>query len=423
MLLLTIFTTFFFLHKIFAAPTTHQSGEEYTIVLDPSYPEPPTISAVLQRLSLHPSHPDVRHVYSNTAFRGFTASMRSHCIDILQNMREVAIIEKPVPVRASVTARVDAPWGLQRISTANTVTGTGNGLAYTYTYGNDSLGQGADIYVLDTGIYTNHSAFAGRAEMLFSFDSNLIDNDGHGTHVSGIAGGLAIGVASRANIIGVKALDNDGSGFSSNVIAAIDFAIQLHTTRRASNPSFVGSVISMSLESSSTSDAMASAISAASNAGIHIVVAAGNSATDACTNSPASSGGTGGPAISVGSIGLAATVSSFSNTGPCIDVYAPGENVLSAWNTGSDDLKALSGTSMATPHVTGIVAYAIAGNATLARSPELMKEWVRATALTGVVNGVVVKGDFGLLANNGQTGVAAPDTHPEGLLGFTKVSR
>lgn len=208
-----------------------------------------------------------------------------------------------------------------------------------------------------------------------------------------------------------------------NADSAIDYAIVAHGLRKAQslldpNNSFIGSVMSLSLESTSTVAAITAAISAASSAGLHIVVAAGNSADNACSNSPASSGGNQGPAITVGSINLDATVSSFSNTGPCVDVYAPGENVLSAWNTGPTVLKALSGTSMSTPHVTGIVAYAMAGNATLAGNTTLMKQWVAQTALKGVVNGPAIDGDQGLLANNGQTAAAVVDV--DGILGFTK---
>ena len=190
-----------------AAPLTHQPGEQYTVIIDPSHPLQPDISRVLDRLSLSPTHPDVHHVYNNIAFRGFHASMRSHCIEILRNMSEVAIIEPPIAVSLAVTARMQAPWGLERISTANVVNGSDSGLTYTYSYANEGLGANADVYILDTGVYTSHVAFTGRAKSAWSLDNNMKDNDGHGTHVSGIAAGAAIGVASNANIIGVKAMD------------------------------------------------------------------------------------------------------------------------------------------------------------------------------------------------------------------------
>ena len=200
--------------------------------------------------------------------------------------------------------------------------------------------------------------------------------------------------------------------------------IQTHDSRReaagqssSSDPDFVGSVLSMSLASGSPVTAINTAITAAVAAGIHVVVAAGNEGKDACSSSPASSGGTQGPAIAVGSIGITSQRSSFSNYGDCVDIYAPGENVISAWpplpagggmREALNMVNALSGTSMATPHVTGIVAYAM-GNSSLAGDPGLMKEWVR---MMGVqVGGGVVVANNGVRADSG-----------EGILGFEKVT-
>jgi len=394
----------------YAAPVEHRPGQEYTVVFDSSHADLPAVDDVLSQLSLSPSHPDVRHVYDNHAFRGFHATMNAHCLDILNNMTTIALIEPAIPVRTAtiariaITARINAPWGLERISTAitpNTTTTDLQDLSYTYTYANPTLGSGTDLYILDTGALTSHIAFTSRATLSWTFDSSPLDNDGHGTHVTGIAAGAAIGVASSANILVVKALDVNGTGFSSNVVGAIDHVLLAHAKRRT-DADFKGSVINMSLEGSGISAAMNLALAAATEAGIHVVVAAGNSGADACDVSPASAGGVMGAVITVGSVGPEDRVSGFSNTGACVDVYAPGEDVVSAWNSGDGDLKCLSGTSMASPHVAGIVAYAIAGNATLAGDVRLMKEWVRMTALKGVVTGRrSVLGEELLLANNG----------------------
>lgn len=263
---------------------------------------------------------------------------------------------------------------------------------YTYNFVNSDLGKGSDVYIVDTGLYEDHVVFGGRAKQIWSFDKSNEITDGHGTHVAGTAAGETLGVASKANIFGVRTLAGDGSeGWSSNVVAGIDYVLQQHDARK-SNADFKGSVLSMSLASSGKVDAIDQALDAAIQAGVHVVVAAGNAGTDACAGSPASAGGTHGPAIVVGSVGITGDMSSFSNHGECVDVYAPGEDIISAWIGAPDVVNVLSGTSMATPHVTGIVAYAMA-NATLANSPGLMKEWIRMQGLP--------RGDGTVLANNG----------------------
>ena len=402
---------------VFAAPIeAHRpGGAEHIVIINSDHPLPPRVEDVLERVSLHEKHPDVYHVYNNSGFRGFAASMQSHCVDQLANMADISLVEPAVSVSSAAypeaySTRPDAPWGLQRISTASTVSGDSNNLDFTYSFANDQLGKGADIYIVDTGVYTQNQVFSGRAKMLWSFDGNMTDNDGHGTHVSGIAGGNILGVASNANIFGVKALDSDGGGWSSNVVAAIDHVVKFHDARKASDSTFVGSVMSMSLASSANVASMNHAIEAAIGSGVHAVVAAGNDNENACASSPSSAGGTNGAAITVGAVDMNAERASFSNYGQCVDVYAPGVSVISAWIGGPNMVKSLSGTSMATPHVTGIVAYAMA-NETLASDPALMKEWISMTALP-LSNGI-------LLANNG---VQIEDISSQGFLGYEKVA-
>ncbi|KAK4960676.1 hypothetical protein LTR28_005032 [Elasticomyces elasticus] len=419
------------------ARQSHQSGgEEHVVIFDSAHPIPLRVHDILQSLSLSVGHPDVTHVYNNSVFRGFSASMKSHCLDLLQNTPGIAVVEKSVQVASTarpssarperrdsalaagstaVNYRQNAPWGLQRISSASSVSGDASRLDYTYSYQSNALGAGADIYVIDTGIYTAHSVFGGRARMGWSYEPDSSDEDGHGTHVAGTAAGSVFGVASAANIIGVKALAGDGSGLSSNVIAGIDWVVQQHDARMG-QAGFVGSVMSMSLESSSPVPSINQAITAATQAGIHSCVAAGNSATDACRSSPASTGGTHGPSIAVGAVTIDSAIAPFSNTGACVDVYAPGMAILSAWVGAPYTVNLLDGTSMATPHVTGLVACAIAANATLAGSVSLMKRWVVEAALGGVVaprGGA--GGDRPLLANNGVTGASMA-----GIMGATK---
>lgn len=385
-----------------AAPLkSHESGgKEHIVLISNDQTIPPRLEAVLERLSLHDKHPDVRRVFNNSAFQGFSASMNSHCLDKLANMTDISLVEEASTVaRAAVESRAasfdtrpGAPWGLQRISTASSVAGNQAALTYTYSFANANLGEGSDIYMVDTGIYTANNIFNGRAKMVWSFDGIMTDNDGHGTHTAGTAGGNVLGVASKANVWGLKALDQDkNGGWSSDVVGAIDQVIRFHDERKQA-AGFRGSVLSMSLAASGNVASINSAIVGATRAGVHSVVAAGNAAENACLSSPSSSGGTHGPAITVGAIDIDGSRASFSNYGDCVDLYAPGVAVISSWIGGPNMINSLTGTSMATPHVTGIVAYAMA-NATLAQSPALMKEWVRMTALSGQ--------DGMLVANNG----------------------
>ncbi|GAB7364929.1 hypothetical protein MBLNU230_g5717t1 [Neophaeotheca triangularis] len=393
----TLLTTLAFAATILAAPLAQQEqvapheqgGAEHIVIIDKSSPIPPRVADILERLALNESNPDVHHVFDNSAFKGFAANMKHHCLDLLANMTDVSIVEATTTVQSTLShrrrqqatygSRPHSPWGLQRISTTNDLSrGDPKQMDYTYNYANADLGTGADIYIIDTGLYTAHNDFDDRAQMLWSFDSETSDPDGHGTHVAATAGGHLLGVASNANLFGVRALDTEGGGWSSNVVAAINRVIQAHDDRQA-DPSIAtaGSVMSLSLAASAPVAAIDAAIAAAVEAGIHTCVAAGNANEDACSSSPASAGGQNGGAITVGSVGMDDVRSDFSNYGACVDVYAPGEDIISAWPGDPNFINSLSGTSMATPHVTGIVAYAIASNSTLAQSPSLVKEWVR----------------------------------------------
>lgn len=387
-----------------AATEPHESGGfEHVVIFNRDQPIPAEIDEVLTRLELTSDHPDVKHVFKNSAFRGFAAEMKSHCLDLLANMTDVSLVERTASVqstyaiprlqrRETIDTRGHAPWGLSRISTASFAAHDPREMDYDYNYVNAGLGEGSDVYIVDTGVYEDHVVFGGRAKQVWSFDNSTEITDGHGTHVAGTAAGETLGVASKANIWGVRTLAGEGSeGWSSNVVAGIDFVLQQHEARK-SNADFKGSVLSMSLASAGKVDAIDQALDAAIKAGVHVVVAAGNAGTDACAGSPASAGGSHGPAIVVGSVGIDGDMSDFSNRGECVDVYAPGEDIISSWIGAPDVVNVLSGTSMATPHVTGIVAYAMA-NATLAQNPALMKDWIRAQGLP--------RGDGTVLANNG----------------------
>jgi len=351
MLFTTVQCTPFPYNQTWSSPAHQSGGEEYIVIHSSDSDE------VLSRLSLSSTHPDVRYTFNNSAFRGFAAKMRSHCINALSNMSDVQHVEKSIKTEAylttSTTTRSNSPWGLQRISSASSVSGDPSAMDYSYSYANPRLGAGVDIYIVDTGINIAHAAFNGRARVGFSFSLDSSDGDGHGTHVAGTAAGAVFGVASAANLIAVKVLGPDGSGTSSDTIAGMDYVIQQHDARK-SHAGFVGTIMSMSWGLTSLSPSITTAINAALAQGVHISLAAGNDGADGCNYSPSSAGGKNSVgAVTVGSIGISGSISSFSNTGSCVDIYAPGEDILSAWKDSPTTVNTLSGTSMACPHVTG----------------------------------------------------------------------
>ncbi|MFF2811243.1 S8 family peptidase [Streptomyces sp. NPDC058000] len=233
-------------------------------------------------------------------------------------------------------------WGLDRIDQADT---KGDG-KYNYP---DSAGDGVTAYVIDTGIHISHKDFGGRA----SYGFNAIDNsnkaeddNGHGTHVSGTIAGTAYGVAKKAKLVAVKVLDGQGSGTTEQVVAGIDWVTKNHKGPSVANMSLGGGV----------DEALDAAVKKAIDSGVTFGVAAGNESTDAGQSSPARVK----EAITVASSTKDDQQSDFSNYGSVVDLYAPGSDITSDWNTSDDATKTISGTSMATPHVVGAAALYLA---------------------------------------------------------------
>jgi serine protease len=210
-----------------------------------------------------------------------------------------------------------------------------------YTY--DDTAAPVNVYVLDSGILTSHNQFEGRAIPGYNFvynNANSSDCDGHGTHVAGTIGGKDYGVCKHCRLIAVKVLGCDGSGSSSGVISGINWVIS-HAQSTG-----VPLVMSMSIEGgffATLNDYVTSAV----NAGIVAVVAAGNSNANACSYSPASTFS----AITVGAVSSSTVKSTYSNFGSCVDIFAPGDNIPSAWIGSNTAVRSISGTSMATPHM------------------------------------------------------------------------
>ena len=247
------------------------------------------------------------------------------------------IIATPdTPIKATTQQNPVPSWGLDRL----------DGAALDNSYNYISAGAGEYVYVIDTGVYSGHNEFGGRVQSGYTAvaDGNgTEDCNGHGTHVAGTIAGQNYGVAKSATVVAVRVLDCTGSGYSSSVIAGINWVI-------ASHPGGAG-IINLSLGGTANS-AIDQAVADATAAGLVVVVAAGNSGADACSYSPARAPS----ALTIGAIDQTNAKAGYSNYGSCVDMWAPGSQITSAGINGAGSSATLSGTSMATPHVAGLAA-------------------------------------------------------------------
>lgn len=249
----------------------------------------------------------------------------------------------------------NAPWGLARISHRD---GLSFGTFNKYLYTADG-GEGVDAYVIDTGTNTDHVDFEGRAHWgkTIPSDDEDADGNGHGTHCSGTVAGKKYGVAKKANVYAVKVLKSNGSGTMSDVVKGVEWAAIAHSKKveimkKKKDKKFKGSVANMSL-GGGKSVTLDLAVNAAVDAGLHFAVAAGNDNADSCNYSPAAAA----KAVTVGASTLADERAYFSNYGKCNDIFAPGLNILSTWIGSKYAVNTISGTSMASPHICGLLAY------------------------------------------------------------------
>lgn len=276
--------------------------------------------------------------------RGFAASASDAALARLLADPRVEYVEEDGRVSINAT-QTNATWGLDRIDQRDLP------LSGTYTY--DTSASGTHSYIIDTGVFASHSQFTGRIGNGFTSigDGNgTNDCNGHGTHVAGTVGGTTHGVAKGTTIHPVRVLDCGGSGAWSGVIAGMDWVRVNHVKPAVANMSLGGGA------NSSIDTALANL----TNAGVVVVVAAGNQSADACNYSPARAPS----AITVGSTVNNDSRSSFSNFGSCLDIFAPGTSITSAWNTSTTATNTISGTSMASPHVAGAAALYLAVNPT-----------------------------------------------------------
>lgn len=307
----------------------------------------------------------------DTALNGFSVTLPAPAAAALAQAPGVIAIERDAEVQADGVQSPTPSWGLDRI---DDVTRDADG-SYVYA---DSAGSGVRAYIIDTGIRATHVDFGARVQSALGYSAitdkyKTSDCNGHGTHVAGTVGGTAYGVAKLVTLVPVRVLNCRGSGTNSGVIAGIDFVAKA----KAANPS-IPMVANMSL-GGGFSSAVNTSVANAVKAGVTMVVAAGNSNADACTASPASEP----TAITVGATTSTDARASYSNFGTCVDIFAPGSSITSAWYSSNTATNTISGTSMASPHVAGAAALYLGANP--AAAPAAVTSAILAAATPNLV--------------------------------------
>jgi len=348
-----------------AVPASATDSATYVVQLAPSA-APVT---ALQDTLISRYGGSVRFTYT-TALRGFAVTMPAASASRLAADPLVTAVTKDQKV-AIVTTQSNAQYALDRIDQRT-------GLSGSYVY--NATGAGVRVYGLDTGILPTHTDFGGRASI--GFDAvgdgrNGIDCNGHGTHTAGSMAGAANGVAKAATLIGVRVLDCEGSGSSSGIIAGVDWV-----ARNAVKPA----VANMSLSSQLGKDsAIDTAVNGLINSGVTVAVAAGNGvgnglyAQNACDISPANVPA----ALTVSATDRTDTKPIWANVGTCVDIFAPGVDVISDWYTSTTATSTSSGTSMSSPIVAGSAALYLQTNPSA--TPAQVASFLTSQATAGVV--------------------------------------
>ncbi|MEU9373916.1 S8 family serine peptidase [Streptomyces sp. NPDC048255] len=336
--------------------------------------------------------------------RTYSAALNGYSVEVSEaQARKLAADPAVKSVVQNRTFTVDATqpnppsWGLDRIDQRALP------LNQSYTYP-DKAGEGVTAYIIDTGVRKTHTDFGGRASDGYDAidnDNTAQDGHGHGTHVAGTVGGGAYGVAKKVKIVGVRVLNNQGSGTTAQVVAGIDWV-----TRNAVKPA----VANMSLGGGADS-ALDTAVRNSIASGITYAVAAGNESTDASTKSPARVA----EAITVGATTNTDAKASYSNYGSILDIFAPGSSITSTWGTGDTATNTISGTSMASPHVAGAAAVYLSQNP--GSTPAQISAGLVAASTPNVVTGPGT-GSPNRLLNIGSGGTVPPGPRFENAADF-----